>query len=111
MLGNFFESGNMLFVGTEYGGRHIPKDFQLHENDVCYFFGAGEDISFDCGIASRFPCEIHIFDPTPRAIKHFNKLNNIMEGGDFMGDIKVYQKARFKKCIFGLGVLPDKILK
>lgn len=37
---------------------------------VCYCVGAGEDISFDLSLATRFKCDVWIFDPTPRAIAH-----------------------------------------
>ena len=69
-------------LGTTYGGWHIPKNIQLNKNSVCYLAGAGEDISFDCELAKKFGCEIHIFDPTPRAIEHFNNLHKeIIRGG------------------------------
>ncbi len=32
--------------------------------------GAGEDISFEVGLAKKFECKIIIIDPTPRAILH-----------------------------------------
>jgi FkbM family methyltransferase len=37
---------------------------------VCYCVGAGEDISFDLSLATRFRCEVWMFDPTPRAIAY-----------------------------------------
>jgi FkbM family methyltransferase len=55
---------------SEYGGWIIPTD-QLNGNSVCYLAGAGEDISFDLALANRFHCHVFIFDPTPRAKKHF----------------------------------------
>lgn len=77
-----FSASEMLFLGTEYGGWHIPKSFHLSANDICYFIGAGEDISFDCAVAMNFPCQIHIFDPTPKAILHFNNLKSAVESNE-----------------------------
>lgn len=56
-------------IGTPYGGWIIPQN-RLNNNSVCYLVGAGEDISFDLGMAARYGCTVHIFDPTPRAIAH-----------------------------------------
>jgi len=64
---------NIETIGTDYGGWTIPKDF-LNRESICYCVGAGEDISFDVGIANQYGCNVHIFDPTPRAITHFNQL-------------------------------------
>jgi FkbM family methyltransferase len=60
----------MVTLGTEYGSWTIPGDF-LKEDSVVYLAGAGEDISFDVEVAEKYGCPVHIFDPTPRAKKHF----------------------------------------
>ena len=54
---------------------------QLTDTDICILAGAGEDLSFDCALAMRYPCAIHIFDPTPRAIIHFEKLSATVAAG------------------------------
>jgi FkbM family methyltransferase len=59
-------------LGTEEGGWVVPLD-QLSEKSVCYCVGAGEDISFDSGLVDRLGCQVHVFDPTPRAIAHVHK--------------------------------------
>jgi FkbM family methyltransferase len=41
---------------------------------VCYCVGAGEDISFDLALAGELGCDVHTFDPTPRAIRYVNSL-------------------------------------
>jgi FkbM family methyltransferase len=56
-------------LGSNYGGWNIPADF-LRPDSVCYCVGAGEDISFDFALIERYGCEVHTFDPTPRAIKY-----------------------------------------
>lgn len=60
-------------IGTPYGGWLIPQDLLTPES-VCYFVGAGEDISFDLGVAAKYGCQVHIFDPTPRAVTHFEQV-------------------------------------
>jgi len=60
-------------IGTEYGGWYIPEGF-LSENSVCYCLGAGEDVSFDLGLINRFKCAVVSVDPTPRALKHYEKI-------------------------------------
>jgi FkbM family methyltransferase len=45
---------------------------------VCYCVGAGEDISFDLALARDVNCEVHTFDPTPRAIAHVASLEALL---------------------------------
>lgn len=67
-------------IGTPYGGWIIPQN-RLNKDSVCYLVGAGEDISFDLGVAARFGCPVHIFDPTPRAVAHFDGLKANLKNG------------------------------
>ncbi len=46
----------------------------LSAGQVCYCIGAGEDISFDLSLAREFKCEVHTFDPTPRAIQYVSAM-------------------------------------
>lgn len=76
--------GDLLRLGTDYGGWLVPLNTGLTETSVCYLAGAGEDISFDCALAERFKCIVRIIDPTPRAIQHFKQLElAIKEGNRF----------------------------
>jgi hypothetical protein len=59
-------------IGSDYGGWIIPAGF-FNPQSICYLVGAGEDISFDLGLAYKFGCTAHIFDPTPRALAHLEK--------------------------------------
>ena len=60
----------MHYLGTEYGGWEIPvKSIDTDSNIISV--GAGEDISFDTELAKKYGCNVHIFDPTPRARVHF----------------------------------------
>src|SRR5271169_4663358 len=61
--------GPLEFLGTAYGGYMLPRR-EIREGLTCYSFGAGEDISFESELAAAFPVEVHIFDPTPRAITY-----------------------------------------
>jgi FkbM family methyltransferase len=66
------------YLGTEYGGWTIPVK-PLDHNSVCYCVGAGENVTFDVALLKRFGCPVHIFDPTPRAIQHVQKLRENTE--------------------------------
>ena len=58
-------------IGTEYGGWHFAVTDTLNNSSVVSC-GAGEDISFDIGLASAFNTRVLIVDPTPRAVEHIN---------------------------------------
>src|ERR1041385_3788459 len=75
-------SKELLRLGTVYGGWIVLANCGLSSDSVCYSAGAGEDISFDCALAERFRCRIRIIDPTPRAIHHFDKLENAVKSGE-----------------------------
>lgn len=72
---------DMLRLGTPYGGWNIPAANALDASSVCYCVGAGEDISFDCALASRYGCTVRVIDPTPRAVAHFEQLSQAVEDG------------------------------
>ena len=67
-------------LGTPYGGWLIPRGL-LSPESVCYLVGAGEDISFDLEVAAKYGCKAHIFDPTPRAVAHFEALFENLKHG------------------------------
>ena len=50
----------------------------LSHGTVCYCVGAGEDISFDLALTESLGCEVHTFDPTPRAIEYVNSLRPVL---------------------------------
>ena len=60
--------------GTNYGGWKIPDDIVLDKTSLVISAGVGEDISFDLAIQSKFGCEIHLYDPTDRAVKHIEEI-------------------------------------
>ena len=61
------ETTGVEYIGTEYGGYAVPK--AVVQGTVALSFGAGEDISFEIGIAKRLNVAVHVFDPTPRAVE------------------------------------------
>ena len=63
----------MIFkkLGTKYGGWSMLPVDELDSDSIVYSFGAGEDISYEFVLSGYSDCEIHIFDPTPRAVEHF----------------------------------------
>lgn len=68
--------------GSAYGGWHLPASFSLTSDDVVFSAGAGEDVSFDLALLSRFsPKLLVIVDPTPRAIAHFEALKSSLAQG------------------------------
>lgn len=71
----------LLRLGTVYGGWIIPADHGLIEDSLCYCAGAGEDISFECALVERYCCRVRIIDPTPRAIQHFQNLQQAVRSG------------------------------
>lgn len=71
---------NLIKLGTEYGGFTIP-DGILSSKSICYSAGAGEDISLEIELISKYGCQVYLFDPTPRAIAHVNKVKSALEQG------------------------------
>lgn len=70
-------------IGTKYGGWTIPKN-SLDKNSVCYCAGAGEDISFEVGLAEKYGCKVIIIDPTPQSHHHLIGLKSaIRKGWDY----------------------------
>lgn len=66
--------------GTKYGGFYYPHTLEgLDANSVIYCVGAGEDISHDVDVAYTTGAQVHIFDPTPRAIKHVALVQQVLD--------------------------------
>lgn len=56
-------------IGSAYGGWYVPVEW-ISPHSVCYLAGVGEDITFDLGLIQATRCQVHAFDPTPRAARH-----------------------------------------
>ena len=65
---------NTIRLGSEYGGWTFVDNTDLARSTILSF-GLGEDASFDAEFASRYGATVLIFDPTPRAITHFDELS------------------------------------
>ena len=70
----------LLRVGSAYGGWQVPAS-GLSDGAVCICAGAGEDISFDIGLLTRWRAQVHVLDPTPRAIAHVEGLIEATRAG------------------------------
>lgn len=89
--------------GTGYGGWLLPVAPDLSANSLVLSAGAGEDISFDLLLQSRFGCAVHMFDPTERAARHFDEIKGYYAAGcprdfPFSGSIQ----PDYMACIEGL---------
>ena len=60
-------------LGTEYGGWNLI-DFQKLNNTTIISAGCGEDISFDIEFLNTYGGKVILVDPTPRSIKHLEKV-------------------------------------
>jgi FkbM family methyltransferase len=68
-------------LGTEYGGWEIVPAL-LAPGQCVVSAGAGEDISFDVELSRRYQANVHILDPTPRAIAHYQSTRELIDRGD-----------------------------
>ena len=70
-------------IGNDYSFCMVPEK-SLSEASIVYSFGAGEDIHSDIGLVRSYGCDVAIFDPTPRAVKHFEELrDNTLQGSKY----------------------------
>lgn len=63
----------LIKLGSDYGGWTFQPSADLQDS-VIVSCGLGEDASFDVEFASRFGAKVIIADPTPRAIRHFEAI-------------------------------------
>ena len=66
----------MSFI-TNYGGWANLPYWKFNEDTIMYSFGAGEDISYEYYLSGKKNLNIYIFDPTPRAIEHYDYCRKI----------------------------------
>lgn len=66
-------SANLVRIGSDYGGWTFePSDDLL--NSTIISCGLGEDASFDVEFAAKFHAKVILVDPTPRAVRHFDEI-------------------------------------
>lgn len=58
----------VTYLGSAYGGYAVPAELVRGRTGLS--FGAGENISFEVGLARELGGTVHIYDPTPRAIEY-----------------------------------------
>ncbi len=66
------EMPGVLYLGSEHGGYAVPAELVRGRTGLS--FGAGEDISFEVGLARELGATVHIYDPTPRAIEYCRRV-------------------------------------
>lgn len=57
------------------GNYYIDVSY-VNQHDIVYSCGVGKNIEFDEALHKAFGCDIHMFDPTPVAIKYMAKQMN-----------------------------------
>lgn len=67
------DAGQLLTLGSEYGGWTFEPSADLEESKIVSC-GFGEDGSFDVEFATRFRATVIVVDPTPRAVNHFEAI-------------------------------------
>lgn len=79
---NYQPLSDPIKIATDYdeGFCYLPKSL-LHPDAVVYSFGAGEDIEVEIKLITTYGCEVHIFDPTPRSVKHVEYIKNQIRAG------------------------------
>jgi FkbM family methyltransferase len=84
------EGYDLVNLGTEYGGWTLVNKPSL-EKSIILSAGLGEDASFDVEFANTYDSKVIIMDPTPRAVQHFEDIQNRigkMEKQPYAGDGK-----------------------
>jgi hypothetical protein len=72
-------SSNYCMKNLPVYGRWSSMELgSIREDSIVYSFGAGEDISYEFLLSGLKNCEIHIFDPTPRAVEHYDYCKNLL---------------------------------
>lgn len=72
-------------IGNDYGFIAVPKGV-LHAQSIVYSVGAGLDILTDVALVRAYGCPVYIIDPTPRAIAHFQQLQEAVAKGAPFGN-------------------------
>jgi len=77
---------NAIRLGNHLASWTIPSNL-LSKDSICYFIGAGEDISFDIEVANRYQSQVFTFDPTPKAIAHFERLKDALSSNNLIKEL------------------------
>ena len=75
----------VVYLGSTHGGYAVPAELVRGRTGLS--FGAGEDISFEVGLARELGATVHIYDPTPRAVDY---CRGVMAEADGMGQGQLF---------------------
>ena len=93
------EMPGVLYLGSEHGGYAVPAELVRGRTGLS--FGAGEDISFEVGLARELGATVHIYDPTPRAIEYCRRViadtDGEVEGRLFLHPYGVWSECRTER--------------
>lgn len=65
----------ILRLGSEYGGWDLNLDLMSQDKQISVISGgAGEDISFEIELLSKFNCKVVLIDPTERSRLHLSEV-------------------------------------
>jgi FkbM family methyltransferase len=70
-------------LGGDYGGWVVPTSL-LSRDSICYLAGVGEDTTFDEALIERFGCQVFAFDPTPKAVRHGERVAESLPSFHFL---------------------------
>lgn len=89
------EVPGVIYLGSAYGGYAVPAGLVRGRTGLS--FGAGEDISFEVGLARELGATVHIYDPTPRAIEY---CRGVIAGtdGDVEGRLFIHPYGVWSEC-------------
>lgn len=94
------------------GGRNaawvIPQNL-INEASVCICVGAGEDVTFDAALVKFFNCDVHIFDPTPKALEYFYKVTDLNGGEVNLLGLNKLQSEKMIYYPYGIWKTSEKI--
>jgi FkbM family methyltransferase len=65
----------IVALGSEYGKKFLAL-LDLPQNPLLISGGVGEDVSFDVEFVNSYSGEVLLFDPTPRAVAHFQDMTS-----------------------------------
>lgn len=84
-----FHKSSIIKLGTNYGGWAIPSSNILNDKSLIISVGVGEDISFDLHLNHLYNSKIILIDPTIKAIKHYQEVQNYFNSNTpFTGNIQ-----------------------
>lgn len=85
----------VVYLGSAYGGYAVPAELVRGRTGLS--FGAGEDISFEVGLARELGATVHIYDPTPRAVEYCKEIIADTDGkGE--GELFIHPYGVWSEC-------------